>query len=549
MRRKVRVLAAPKRAIFVARMLLARSSKTAQTNGALFAPIAGNGAATHIEPPVDGQTMHRVLFLSLLCLTSGCASDHGTAESKTTSTTASEGSSTATGGDTGTASTSGSPTATGGMATGGTSSSSSTSTSTSGGVDATGGTTTGGTATGGTTTGGTTTGGTTTGGGAGGTTGTSTGGTEPCAYECLAQCAAWGGTEQLGSCEGSAVCCDGVTVPDDNPLAHLKPSAEAIGLRLARRFAAQPLTFSSIADLPDDGYKVACEWYGALAVAGLTGEQELLDSLVAKFDPFKTNFVEEMLNGPAHVDRYVFGMVPLEIYLQTNDESYRELGTRTADDQQITDQTRGAIDDMFMMTGLQLEAYRATQAPEYVDFMATTMIEYLGAQQDNGLFFHNEDEARVYWGRGNGWFAAGMAEMMRDLPAAPPERYQAIEGGYTRMMEGLSAVQSDSGLWYQVLTAPNHSSNWQESSGSAMFTYAMVAGVRRGVLDADTYVPIIEAAWASLQNEIADNGDVSDICVGTWYQESDEAYMALDRLTGDGHGQAPVLWAAAELLR
>jgi rhamnogalacturonyl hydrolase YesR len=180
--------------------------------------------------------------------------------------------------------------------------------------------------------------------------------------------------------------------------------------------------------------------------------------------------------------------------------------------------------------------------------MARTMADYLAAQQGNGLFFHNDTQARVHWGRGNGWFAAGMAEMMRDIPATS-EHYSTILTGYQRMMAGLLPYQADNGLWYQVLDLPNDSSNWQETSGTAMFTYAMVAGVRRGVLDAATYVPVIEAAWAGLHTKISAAGDVRDICVGTWYQPDARAYMALSRLTGDGHGQAPVLWVAAELLR
>jgi unsaturated rhamnogalacturonyl hydrolase len=317
---------------------------------------------------------------------------------------------------------------------------------------------------------------------------------------------------------------------------------------LANRFSKQALSFSSVANLPGDGYKTACEWYGALAVAKLTNSQALLDTLVKKFDPLKANFVSAMTGGEAHVDRYIFGMVPLEIYLQTGDESYRPLGTDVADKQQTTNQTRDAIDDMFMMTGLQVQAYRATKTDKYLSFMSGVMVDYLGAQQSNGLFFHNVTEARVHWGRGNGWFAAGMAEMMRDLAPASSD-YKTIEAGYKKMMEGLRKVQSKNGLWYQVLDMPDNTSNWEESSGSAMFTYAMIAGVRRGVLDAATYVPVIEAAWSALQKKISAQGDVSDICTGTWYKASAAEYMALTRLTGDGHGQAPVLWAAAELLR
>ncbi len=331
-------------------------------------------------------------------------------------------------------------------------------------------------------------------------------------------------------------------------LAQLVPSAEAVGLKLANRFNNQQLSFSSVANLPGDGYKSACEWYGAIAIANLTGDQPLLNSLVAKFSPLRQNFVEAMFGGEAHVDRYIFGIVPLEIYLQTLDETYRSLGTQVADRQQTTNQTRDAIDDMFMMTGLQLQAYRATGDSKYLDFMASTMVDYLSFQQSNGLFFHNTTQARTYWSRGNGWFAAGMAEMMRDLPETH-QYYPTIESGYKRMMQGLLPYQLDSGLWSQVINLPNDPNNWGESSGTAMFTYAMVAGVKRGVLDADTYVPVIEKAWAGLQDQINDNGDIRNVCIGTWYKDSPQEYMGLARLTGDGHGQAPVLWVVAELLR
>ncbi len=373
-----------------------------------------------------------------------------------------------------------------------------------------------------------------------------------CAYQCVDQCAA-PGTTQPGACTGTQVCCQPAQA---NPLAHLKDSAKETGLLLANRFGKQNLAVSSVGSLPGDGYKTACEWYGALGVAKLTSSQDLLDSLVKKFDPLKANFVSAMTGGEAHVDRYIFGIVPLEIYLQINDESYLSLGVDVASRQQTTNQTRGAIDDMFMMTSLQVQAYRALKkkgsadADKFITFMAKTMVDYLKppAQKDNGLFFHNEQEAKVHWGRGNGWFAAGMAEIMRDLPASAAE-YPTIEAGYKKMMSGLLKLQSNNGLWYQVLDKPDDSANWEESSGSAMFTYAMIAGVRRGVLDAATYVPAIDKAWAGLKTKINAQGDVSGICIGTWYKANAAEYMALTKLTGDGHGQAPVLWAAAELLR
>ncbi|HKO50141.1 MAG TPA: glycoside hydrolase family 88 protein, partial [Polyangiaceae bacterium] len=373
-------------------------------------------------------------------------------------------------------------------------------------------------------------------GGAGG------GSSVACAFQCVAQCTEAGGTKKDGTCSGAQICCDGATSTPANPLAHLVPAAKEVGLLLANRFSKQALTFTSMADLPGDGYKVACEWYGALGVAKSTSTQTLLDSLVKKFDPLKANFVTTMLAGQAHVDRYIFGIVPLEIYLQIGDESYLPLGIQVADKQHTTNQVRNAIDDMFMMTILQLEAYRTKKEDKYLKFMAPIMVTYLKAQKDNGLFFHNDSQGPVHWGRGNGWFAAGMAEMLKDLPKTAPE-YATIEAGYKKMMAGLLKFQSKNGLWYQVLNLPEDSKNWEESSGSAMFTYAMISGVRRGLLDAATYVPVIDAAWAGLRKKISSNGDVSDICIGTWYKANAQEYMGLTRLTGDGHGQAPILWA------
>lgn len=370
-----------------------------------------------------------------------------------------------------------------------------------------------------------------------------------CAFVLVSGCVATPGVADKPVIESSgAVTASTTSAESSQALAHLVPSAKAIGIQLANRFNRQQLKFNSVANLPGDGYKSACEWYGSIAIANLTDNHQLLNSLVAKFNPLKHNFVSAMEGGEAHVDRYIFGMVPLEIYMQTGDKSYLPLGTQVALHQQVTNQTRNAIDDMFMMTGLQLQAYRATGETKYLDFMASTMVDYLSFQQSNGLFFHNIEEARTYWGRGNGWFAAGMAEIMRDLPESHAH-YQTIEAGYKRMMEGLLPYQLDTGLWSQVIDLPDDPNNWGESSSTAMFTYAMVAGVKRGVLNEETYVPVIEKAWQGLQNQINENGDVRNICIGTWYKNSPQEYMGLDRLTGDGHGQAPLLWIVAELLR
>src|SRR6185503_4510764 len=107
--------------------------------------------------------------------------------------------------------------------------------------------------------------------------------------------------------------------------------------------------------------------------------------------------------------RSVFGVLALELYKKTNDPRFLAIGKKSADTQWanpnaegLTDQTRWWIDDMFMVTGLQMQAYRATKDPVYMNRAAVEMAAYLDKlQQPNGLF-HHADDVPFYWGRGDG---------------------------------------------------------------------------------------------------------------------------------------------------
>ncbi len=61
------------------------------------------------------------------------------------------------------------------------------------------------------------------------------------------------------------------------------------------------------------------------------------------------------------------------------------------------------------------------------------MVAYLDKlQQPNGLFYHAPD-VPFFWGRGDGWMAAGSAQLLSSLPADHPARAR-IMAGYQKMM-------------------------------------------------------------------------------------------------------------------
>jgi rhamnogalacturonyl hydrolase YesR len=181
----------------------------------------------------------------------------------------------------------------------------------------------------------------------------------------------------------------------------------------------------------------------------------------------------------------------------------------------------------------------------YLDRDAKEMVAYLDKlQQPNGLFFHAPD-VPFFWGRGDGWFAAGMAEMLCDLPADHPQRARILEG-YRLMMAALLKYQGKDGMWRELI---DHDEAWPETSSSAMFSFAMITGVKNGWLDAALYGPAARRAWIGVVGYIDQNHDVTNVCEGTGKKSDLAYYLARHRRTGDFHGQAPVLWAASALLR
>jgi len=344
-------------------------------------------------------------------------------------------------------------------------------------------------------------------------------------------------------------------------------SPEVIGKRVAERFVASPHPNFGRTNPPNSiTYPETCTWYGALTFAKLSGDKELTTKLIARFEPL-FGAEKRLVPRPAHVDATVFGSVPLELYLQTKQARYLELGKSFADkqwDQQLGEaqaklkpelqgwinrglswQTRFWIDDMFMITMVQSQAYRATGDRKYIDRAALEMVAYLDElQQPNGLFYHAPD-VPFFWGRGDGWMAAGMSELLRSLPENHPQRARIL-AGYRKMMAALLQYQGEDGMWRQLIDKPE---SWPETSCTGMFTFAMITGVKHGWLDANTYGPAARKGWLALIKYIDANADIHEVCEGTNKRNSYQYYLDRKRNVGDMHGQAPVLWCAAALLR
>jgi len=334
-----------------------------------------------------------------------------------------------------------------------------------------------------------------------------------------------------------------------------------VGKRVAEHFVTSPHQ-----DPKQIVYPEVCAWYGALTFAHLAGDEDLTKQLIQRFEPLLTPPGSNLINRERHVDFEVFGAVPLEIYIETKDPKYLELGKSFADTQWdplppdvhvregvapgdlppgLTLETRFWVDDMYMETILQVQAFRATGDQKYLDRAAREMVVYLEKlQQPNGLFYHAPD-VPFFWGRGDGWFAAGMAELLRSLPQNHPQRARIMEG-YKKMMKALLQYQGADGMWRQLI---DHPESFPETSSTGMFTFALITGVKNGWLDEEIYGPAARKGWLALVGYIDQNANVTNVCVGTGKKNDLDYYLTRPRHTGDMHGQAPVLWCASALLR
>ena len=329
-----------------------------------------------------------------------------------------------------------------------------------------------------------------------------------------------------------------------------------IGLRLTERYIRTVDTQN-----PRVNYPYVCTWLGAFWFSRTIGDEQLYNRLLARYDDtFFTSGSSDLYPAPNHVDNNVFGSVPLEIYKTTGAGRHLELGLHYADtqwelppnatqnqrdwhEQGYSWQTRIWIDDMFMITAVQAQAYQVTGDRKYIDRTAKEMAMYLDRiQRPNGLF-HHTPTVPFFWGRGNGWMAVGMAELLRILPEDNPDRPR-IEEAYRLMMRTLLQYQAEDGMWRQLIDDPV---SWKETSGTAMFAYAMIVGVKKGWLNKATYGAAARKAWLSLLTYLNEDDNIRDVCEGTNARNDYQYYLGRKRNTGDLHGQAPLLWCANAL--
>ncbi len=186
-----------------------------------------------------------------------------------------------------------------------------------------------------------------------------------------------------------------------------------------------------------------------------------------------------------------------------------------------------AVEDWWWIDAIQMgmpylaKLGKTTGDTRYWDKM-WEIYEYTRNQEDGGMYNKKEglwwrdkdfnppykepNGEDCYWSRGNGWVIAALVRVMDEIPTNE-KHYKTYKKDFIAMCKALKACQRTDGFWNCSLHDDTHFGG-KETSGTALFTYAMAWGIRKGYLSEKEYLPVVTKAWNAMCKDAVhpDNG-------------------------------------------
>jgi len=304
----------------------------------------------------------------------------------------------------------------------------------------------------------------------------------------------------------------------------------------------------------------AVGYNGMMALAGISGNPRYRDAMV------RMGEANGWKLGPNHyhADDHIVGQTYAELYLQMREPKMIQ-ALRADFDDILANPRSGSLeftvkgnqdrwswcDALYMAPPAWLRLWAITGDQRYFDFAVRewwVTSDYL-YDKDEHLYYRDSNAfgkqeangAKIFWGRGNGWVMGGLVRMLEVIPAGHPERAR-FERQYREMAARVVKLQQADGLWRSSLLDPA-SYPMKESSGSALFTYALAWGVNQGMLERSTYEPAVRKAWAALAQNVNPDGRLTHV------QPIGLAPKVFDEQATEVYGVGGFLLAGSEMYR
>ncbi len=269
---------------------------------------------------------------------------------------------------------------------------------------------------------------------------------------------------------------------------------------------------------------------GFEAVYAATGDEKYFNYIKANMSPFiqDDGSINMYSKEDYSMDNINCGKLLFGLYKKTGDEKYRKAADTLMD--QLNSQPRSSngafwhkqvlpdqmlLDSLFMCEPFYAQYSKEFDRYENFDDIAKQFVlcyEILH-DQETGLLYHACDLKKsifwcdpasglsdCLWGRAMGWFVMGLADVLEFFPESHKDRPK-LAGMLESTMDALIKVQSEEGVWYQILDQAVRKGNYLEASASNIITYAMAKGVITGCLDREKYAPALKKAYHGLVDE------------------------------------------------
>lgn len=169
-------------------------------------------------------------------------------------------------------------------------------------------------------------------------------------------------------------------------------------------------------------------------------------------------------------------------------------------------------DGLYMVMPVMTKLYKTTGDKRYLEklheyFEYANRIMY---DQKTGLYYRDAkyvyprhktvNHKKDFWARGNGWVFAGLAKVLKDLPAEDPH-YNLYVSKYKKLAKAILKSQQEEGYWTRSMLDKDHAPG-PETSGTAFFTYGLLWGINNGYLKEKIYLNAAGKGWKYL-SEVA----------------------------------------------
>lgn len=175
----------------------------------------------------------------------------------------------------------------------------------------------------------------------------------------------------------------------------------------------------------------------------------------------------------------------------------------------IDDKPQVWIDSMYMAPPFLAVAGQPEEALKQVDGFRRLLWN-----KERKLFSHIWDDAKNdfgrkdFWGVGNGWAAAGMTRVRRDLPDRMAAEKKSLEGYIRDVLDGCLACQRPDGLFHDVLDNPK---SFIEVNLAQILAYTIYRGIKGGWIDS-AYKSKADKMREAARAKVDDLGLVQDVC-------------------------------------